>query len=119
LEKQILVFAEDPIVRHTKQLVLEHLGFSVISVATLRELDYVLAKSLFDLAIIGRTVTDPHKLLAATSIRTKFPNLPILEICNISPCISNPDYVLRSPNPEDLAEMVQSILLRKTASESA
>ena len=109
-DKQILVLAEDPTVRHTKQLVLEHLGFSVVAVATVREVEYVVARSKFDLVILGRAVTDAHKKAAAEGVRTRHPYLPILEICNVSPCITNPDYILRSPNPEDLAEMVKAIL---------
>jgi DNA-binding NtrC family response regulator len=109
--KHILVLAEDAAVRQTKKLVLEHIGFTVSAVATVREFEHVIKITTFDLAILGRTVTDPHKRLAATAIRTRQPNTPILEICNVSPCILNADYVLRSPNPEDLAEMVKAILI--------
>jgi CheY-like chemotaxis protein len=118
LAKHILVLAEDAPVRQTKKLVLEHLGFTVAAVATVRELDHAVKIATFDLAILGRTVSDPHKREAAALLRTKQPNTPILEICNFSPCILNADYVLRSPNPEDLAEMVRVILTggeRRTA----
>jgi len=108
--KQILVFAEDPNVRHTKQLILEAIGFSVVAVGSVREIEYVSNKAVFDLAILGRTVSDPHKHQAASILRVKQKDVPILEICNVSPCIANPDYVLHSPNPEDLAELVRVIL---------
>jgi DNA-binding NtrC family response regulator len=115
LAKHILVLAEDAAVRQTKKLVLEHLGFTVAAVSTVREVEHVTGITTFDLAILGRTVTDPHKCDAAKAIRTRQPNTPLLEICNVSPCVPNADYVLRSPNPEDLAEMVRTILLEKRA----
>lgn len=118
-DKQILVFAEDPSVRETKQMVLEHVGFSVVSVGTVREVEYVVSRTIFDLAILGRTVAEPHKIQAAAAIRLKQPNLPILEICTVSPSISNPDHVLRSPDPEDLAAMVKATLLSKQSAEVA
>lgn len=91
---------------------LEHVGFSVVAVGSLREFEYVLSRSAFDLAILGRTVSEPHKKLATAALRLKQPELAILEICDVSPCIPNPDHVLRSPDPEELAEMVKAILLR-------
>jgi DNA-binding NtrC family response regulator len=113
--KHILVLAEDAAVRQTKKLVLEHLGFTVAAVGTVREVDYVAGITTFDLVILGRTVTDPHKREAAKAIRSRQPNTPLLEICNLSPCVPNADYVLRSPNPEDLAEMVRMRLIEKRA----
>ena len=112
-DKHILVYASDPAVRRTKQLVLEQLSYNVIAVGTVREVEYVAARSLFDLMILGRSVSDADKIAAAKSLKSRAPNVPILEICNQSPCVDNPDYVLRSNNPEDLTEMVESILYGK------
>ena len=111
--KHILVLAEDAAVRQTKKLMLEQLGFAVVAVATVREVDHVSGITSFDLAILGRTVSDPHKRDAAKSLRTRQPETPVLEICNVSPCILNAEYVLRSPSPEDLAAMVKTILSEK------
>jgi DNA-binding response OmpR family regulator len=108
-DKQLLVIATDPTVRRTKQLLLEELGFSVIAVGTLRELEYVASRSLFDLAILGRSVGDAVKRQAAQIIRLKLPATPILEICNQSHCVDDPDYVLHGFNPEDLADIVRTI----------
>jgi DNA-binding NtrC family response regulator len=111
--KHILVLAEDAAVRQTKKLVLEQLGFAVVAVATVREVDHVSGITKFDLAVLGRTVSDPHKREAAKALRTRQPETPILEICNFSPCILHAEFVLRSPSPEDLATMVKSILAEK------
>ena len=107
---QILVLAEDPSVRRTKQLVLQELGFDVIAVGSLREVDYVASRSVFDLAILGRTVAADTKRQAAMTIRTKLPNTPLLEICDMKACVDDPDYVLRGHDPEELAQMVSEIL---------
>jgi DNA-binding response OmpR family regulator len=108
--KHILIVVEDPIVRHTKKMVLEHIGFAVIAVATLREVEYVTGKTGFDLVVVGRSVSEESKRAIADTVRRNLPNTPILEACNVSPVISGADHVLRSSNPEDLAEMVKAIL---------
>ena len=77
--------------------------------------DHVAGITRFDLVILGRTVSDAHKLEAAKALRARQPNTPLLEICNLSPCVPNADHVLRSPNPEDLAEMVRMIFADKRA----
>jgi DNA-binding response OmpR family regulator len=109
LGKQILVIAEDPLVRHTKQLVLQELGFGVVSVGTVREAEFVASRTLFDLAILGRSVRSVNKSEAARVLRTKAPNLPILEICDQSPTVPRVHYVLHSPSPEELAAMMKDI----------
>jgi DNA-binding response OmpR family regulator len=107
--KHILVYAEDPAVRRTKQLVLESAGFSVIAVGSMREVEYVASRTVFDLVILGRTVAAPLKVLAAQTVKQKLPKAPILEICDFKACVDNPDYVLHNSNPEELMEMVNSI----------
>jgi DNA-binding response OmpR family regulator len=108
--KQILVYAEDPAVRRTKQLVLESAGFNVIAVGSMREVEYVASRTIFDLIILGRTVRADNKRLAAQTIKLKLPDSPILEICDLKPCVDNPDYVLHTSSPEELVEMVRSLL---------
>ena len=107
--KHILVYAEDPAVRRTKQLMLETAGFSVIAVGTTREVEYVASRTIFDLVILGRTVGVENKRLAAQTVKRKLPDAAILEICDLKHCVDNPDYVLHTSNPEELMEMVDSI----------
>jgi DNA-binding NtrC family response regulator len=109
VRKHILVIAEDSAVRQTKQLILENMGHSVLAVKSVRELEYATSRSVFDLAILGRTVSVPHKQAAAKTFKARLPNVPILEICDISPCVDRPDYVLRSANPEELTSIVSAI----------
>ena len=108
--KQILVYAENANVRRTKQLILEAAGFSVIAVGTTREVGYVASRTIFDLVILGRTVTAENKKYAAQTVKQKLPKSPILEICDLKQCVDNPDYVLHTANPEELIDMVKSIL---------
>jgi DNA-binding NtrC family response regulator len=112
-DKHILIYASDPAVRRTKQLVLEQDAYNVIAVGTVREVEYVTARSMFDLMILGRSVSDADKIAAAKAFKSRVPEVPILEICNVSPCVDNPDYILRSSSPEDLTKMVYSILRGK------
>jgi len=112
--KHILVYAEDPAVRRTKQLVLESAGFSVMAVGSMREVEYVASRSGFDLVILGRTVAAPLKVMAAQTVKLKLPHTPILELCDLKQCVDNPDYVLHTSNPEDLMAMVKGIFHIKT-----
>jgi DNA-binding response OmpR family regulator len=107
--KHILVYAENPAVRRTKQLVLESAGYNVIAVGTTREVEYVASRTIFDLVVLGRTVDADNKRFAAQVIRQKLPSSPILEICDLKQCVDNPDYVLHTANPEDLMAMVETI----------
>jgi DNA-binding response OmpR family regulator len=111
VDKQILSIAEDESVRRTKHLLLEQIGFSVVSVGTLREVEYVINKSRFDLVILGREVNENLKRSVTSAIRVRLPQTPILELCNVSPVISGADHVLYNPSPADLAEAVKSICL--------
>jgi DNA-binding NtrC family response regulator len=112
-EKQILVYAEDPAVRRTKQLMLEGAGFNVIAVGSMREVEYVASRTIFDLVILGRTVAAPLKVLATQTVKQKLPKASILEICDYKACVDNPDYVLHNSNPEDLMEMVKAIFRKR------
>jgi hypothetical protein len=54
-------------------------------------------------------VKTPNKREAATLVRQKQPRAKILEVCDISACVDDPDYVLIGSDPEELAEMVLGI----------
>jgi DNA-binding NtrC family response regulator len=114
-DKHILIYASDAAVRRTKQLVLEQDAYNVIAVGTVREVEYVTARSVFDLLVLGRSVSAGDKVAAAKAFKTRAPEVPILEVCDHSPCVDRPDYILRSSDPEDLSEMVDSILHGKSA----
>lgn len=109
-DKQILCIAEDPAVRQTKQLLLEQIGFSVVAVGTLREVEYVTHRSRFDLVIVGRSFNEALKRSIADTVRRNIPDTPILELCTVSPVISGAEHVLCSPTPEEMADEVRNIL---------
>lgn len=108
--KFVLCIVEDPVVRKTKQMVLEHVGANVTAIGTVRELQFLTARSVFDLVIVGRSVGEEAKRKVADAVRRNMPKTPILEICDVSPVITGADHVLHSHDPEDLAEMVKAIL---------
>jgi DNA-binding NtrC family response regulator len=108
--KFILCIAEDPIVRQTKRMVLERVGFNVTSIENVAEAERESSRSKFDLVVVGRSVTREHKGEIASIVRRNLPNTPILEMCDQSPEIAKVDYALHSHNPEDLTEIVKAIL---------
>jgi DNA-binding NtrC family response regulator len=113
LDKHILVYAEDASVRRTQELMLEAAGFIVMSVGTLREVEYVTSRTVFDLVIIGRAITPPNKIKVAQIVQTKIPNALVLEICDVQTCVDNPDYFLVSPTPAELEQKVIEIFRAK------
>jgi hypothetical protein len=108
-DKHILVYAENPAVRRTQELMLKDIGFNVIAVGTMREVEYVASRTIFDLMILAWAVSEENKKRAAQTIKLKIPGVKILEICNLKACVDNPDYTLHTSSPEDLVEMIKSI----------
>ncbi|HUR36443.1 MAG TPA: hypothetical protein VM009_01415 [Terriglobales bacterium] len=109
--KQILSVAGTEALRKTRELVLKQSGYLVVSAQTTRELNHVCRRTVFDLAIVGHAFEEEHKVKMAEVIRQLCPNLPILEICRISPVIAPaPEYILRNPDPDDLVKEVNRIL---------
>jgi DNA-binding NtrC family response regulator len=109
-DKQILCVAENDAVRQTKKMVLESAGFGVVGIGSVREAEYVLSRSRFDLVILGRSVKEVNKRAIADLVRLKAPQTPILEMCNVSPDVPGADHVMRSHDPNELAEYAVEIL---------
>jgi DNA-binding NtrC family response regulator len=108
--KQILSVAGTEALRKTRELLLTRAGFLVVSAMTTRELNHVCRRTVFDLAIVGHAFEEEQKVKVAEVIRQLAPNLPILEICRISPVIPGVEYILRNPDPEELVREVNRIL---------
>src|SRR4051794_17603309 len=92
---------------------LEEAGFNITSAAGLRDAEYVCKRATFDLIIIGQNYPGDEKRRIAAAIRTLLPAIPILELCRISPEIPSAEYVLYQPAPEDIVQLVKSILVLK------
>jgi DNA-binding NtrC family response regulator len=108
--KQILSVAGTEALRKTRELLLTQAGYLVVSAMTTRELSHVCRRTVFDLAVVGHAFEDDHKVKMAEVIRQLCPNLPILEICRISPVIPGVEHVLRGPEPDDLVREVNRIV---------
>lgn len=108
--KQILNVAGTEALRKTRELMLTQAGFLVISASNTRELSHVCRRTVFDLAVVGHAFEEDQKLKIGETIRQLSPNLPILEICRISPVIPGVEHVLRTPDPAELVREVNRIL---------
>lgn len=111
IPKQILIVSSTESLRRTRELLFSEAGFGVVSVSGSRDLEHVCRRSRFDLAILGYAYEDDQKQRFADIIRLNCPGTPILEICRVSPVISGADHVLHSPEPMELVNSVQNILL--------
>ena len=108
--KQILSVAGTEALRKTRELLLKQAGFLVVSAMSTRELNHVCRRTVFDLAVVGHAFEEDQKIKVAELIRQLCPNQPILEICRISPVIPGVEYILRTPEPDDLLREVNRIL---------
>jgi hypothetical protein len=111
IPKQILIVSSTESLRRTRELLFSEAGFGVVSVSGSRDLEHVCRRSRFDLAIVGYAYEDEQKQRFTDIIRRNCPGTPILEICRVSPVITGAEYVLHSPEPMELVNSVQNILL--------
>jgi hypothetical protein len=111
IQKQILIVSSTESLRRTRELLFSEVGFGVVSVSGSRDLEHVCRRSRFDLAIVGYAYEDDQKQRFSDIIRRNCPATPILEICRVSPVIGGAEYVLHSPEPMELVNSVQNILL--------
>ena len=105
----ILSVSSTEVLRATRQLLLEHAGFSVFSVSEVAELENVKEAEKPALAVIGHGFPGPEKRKFALALNKRFPGLPILEMCYHSPEIPGADFVF-ADSPEKLLAAVRGVL---------
>lgn len=106
---KILSVASTEVLKTTRQLMLEHEGYSVYSVLTLAEVERLGPVENVDLALIGHGFPGPKKREFARAVNHLYPGLPILEMCYHSPEIPGANFVL-SDSPADVIKAIRHIL---------
>jgi CheY-like chemotaxis protein len=107
--KSILSISPSQALLTTRKMLLEREGYSVVSCANFREMELACVDQTFDLAIIGHSLEANTKRALAARIRDVSPGTPILEMCHISPEISDAEFTT-SDNPTELIRHVRQIL---------
>jgi hypothetical protein len=105
----ILSVSSTEVLRATRQLLLEHAGFAVLSIIDIDELDKVKEAQKPTLAVIGHGFPGPEKRKFALALNRRFPGLPILEMCYHSPEIPGADFVF-ADSPEKLLAAIHDVL---------
>lgn len=108
--KHILSVPSTEALKITRELLLRESGFLVASATGERDLAHLCRRGTYDLAIIGYVDDNDLKIRLARALRSHCANVPILELCRVSPIIPEVDHVLVSPEPAELVNKVRSIL---------
>lgn len=106
---KILSIASTPILKTTRQLILENAGHCVVSFDRIPQVQELEANAKTDLAIVGHGFPGSDKRKIALTMNQVFPGIPILELCMYSPEIPGADFIL-SHSPEDLLGAICTLL---------
>lgn len=106
---KILSVASSEVLKTTRQLLLEHQGFTVCSALTLAEVEALGKIEQLDLALIGHGFRGVDKRKIAHAVNHYYPGLPILEMCFHSPEIPGADFIL-SDAPHELIAAIRLVL---------
>lgn len=107
--KYILSISPSQALLTTRKMLLEREGYAVVSCANFREMEAACTDRQFDLAIIGHSLEANTKRALAARIRDLSPGTPILEMCHISPEITDAEFTT-SDNPTEVIRHVRQIL---------
>jgi len=107
---KILSVASNEVLKTTRQLLLEHKGFTVCSTLSLAQVE-TLGKTSekVDLALICHGFRGVEKRKIAHTVNHYYPGLPILEMCFHSPEIPGADFIL-SDAPHELISAIGLVL---------
>jgi hypothetical protein len=109
----VLCTGVNPILMHTRQLILERAGHTVIGVVDEHSLEKVCATHSFDVAVIGQTITPQIKHYMLQIIRKNCPSAKILELHREyeDRVLKDADAALAVPIdvPQTLADVVTSL----------
>lgn len=105
----ILSVASNEVLKTTRQLLLEHKGFTVCSALTLADVEALGKTEKVDLALIGHGFRAHEKRKIAQTVNQFYPGLPILEMCFHSPEIPGADFIL-SDSPHELISAIGLVL---------
>ena len=117
MRKKVLSVSGNDALRVTRHMMLESRGFEVVSAANLRDTRNALKSADFDLVILGVSIEGDQKREMASLTRKHCDRAEILELCRISPEVSDADHHLFSAEPEEIDQTIRSILNGKEAAE--
>jgi len=107
---KILSVASSEVLNTTRELLLQHQGFTVYTALALAQVE-TLGKTneKMDLALICHGFRGVEKRKIAHAVNHYYPGLPILEMCFHSPEIPGADFIL-SDSPHELISAIGLVL---------
>jgi CheY-like chemotaxis protein len=112
----VLCTGIDPVLRRTRQLMLENAGHTVVSVSNEHEIKTVCSNQKFDVAVIAQNMSPKMKVGVAEIVREHCPSARILELCPpfATKALKDSDAWLEMPgDPEELVNAVNSLAVGK------
>jgi CheY-like chemotaxis protein len=110
----VLCTGVDPALLHTRKLILERAGHTVLTATSERELTAACEKHTFDVAVKGQTVSPRMKRTIASLIRSHCPSARVLELYqrHQGKVLEDADSWMDVPAdvPRDLAERVTELV---------
>jgi CheY-like chemotaxis protein len=117
---RVLCTGVNPVLMKTRQLILESAGHTVVPASDEREIKAVCSKQKFDVAVIGQSISRKVKIRVLDLVREHCPEARILELTLPygSKALEDADAWLEMPSdPEELAQAVNSLAVRKKTKE--
>jgi hypothetical protein len=109
----VLCTGVDPVLIKTRQLILQQAGHEVVTAMEERDVKTACAQRMFDVAVIGQTVSARGKRQIMALIREHCPSAKILELYRFSTgrVLEDADSWLEVPAevPQELAERVTAL----------
>ena len=80
-----------------------------------RQVELLCRKAHIDALVIVDLHSAEEKLDIARACRRIYPSVPIVEMCEETPCIPNAEHLARSSSPEDLVRFLEGIPLYRSS----
>jgi CheY-like chemotaxis protein len=113
----VLCVGPNPLLMHTRMLILEREGHTVVGAMNDPELKEACAKHSFDIAVIGQSMSRKMKQSVAALVRENCPSVKILELYlpYEGPYVSDANSWLAVPTegPHELTERVNELTREK------
>ncbi|WP_138473429.1 response regulator [Poseidonocella sp. HB161398] len=119
----ILIVDDDPEIRSLLGRYLAGQGFRVLSAASRRDCEAVLARSLPDLAVLDVMLPDGSGLEICRDLRARHPQLPLIMLTALKEDVDRiigleigaDDYLGKPFNPRELVARIKAVLRRAAA----
>ncbi|MBZ5489458.1 MAG: hypothetical protein LAO76_00830 [Acidobacteriia bacterium] len=118
----VLCTGPDPVLLETRRLILQQAGHTVVSALNIEQVILACKQHVFDVAVIGQSVSPESKKVIASTVRRNCPSAKILELhqAHHGRTLADADSWLEVPAdvPQQLAERIAEMGIKKTGEQT-